>query len=97
MGLNIRLIGLIGLVLSIACTTAAVAPAVLSSNGSIVMGRIIHNCSRNEFKCSIDNKCIPLLKVQDGTVDCIDGSDEGIHIIFSSLIIIPKIIQISIQ
>lgn len=74
MGLNIRLIGLIGLALGIAYTTVAAS----NNNGSVMIGRIIHNCSRNEFKCSIDNKCIPLLKVQDGTVDCIDGSDEGI-------------------
>ncbi|VDN86746.1 unnamed protein product [Brugia pahangi] len=54
--------------------------ALNSSNKTVIIG---HNCSRNEFKCSIDNKCIPLLKVQDGTMDCIDGSDEGIHIISS--------------
>lgn len=38
-----------------------------------------YNCSKTEFKCSIDNKCIPLLNVQDGINDCIDGSDEGLY------------------
>ncbi|MFH4983182.1 hypothetical protein AB6A40_009891 [Gnathostoma spinigerum] len=36
-----------------------------------------NGCSKNEFKCAIDGKCIPLLKVQDGIHDCLDGSDEG--------------------
>lgn len=42
------------------------------------------SCSKNEFKCSIDGKCISLLKVQDGMNDCIDGSDEGLILISSS-------------
>ncbi|VDO81905.1 unnamed protein product [Onchocerca flexuosa] len=75
MGLNIRLIGLVGLVLGL----ADIAITASNKNGSVMVERIIYNCSRNEFKCSIDNKCIPLLKVQDGTMDCIDGSDEGIY------------------
>uniref|UniRef100_F1KPJ6 Transmembrane cell adhesion receptor mua-3 n=1 Tax=Ascaris suum TaxID=6253 RepID=F1KPJ6_ASCSU len=35
-----------------------------------------HNCTKSQFRCSIDGACIPLLKVQDGVGDCIDASDE---------------------
>uniref|UniRef100_A0A913I4D2 EGF-like domain-containing protein n=1 Tax=Strongyloides stercoralis TaxID=6248 RepID=A0A913I4D2_STRER len=33
-------------------------------------------CTKSEFKCKLDNNCIPLIKWQDGYEDCIDGSDE---------------------
>lgn len=67
------LIGLFGLNL------LGLTANALNSNdsGMVIRKQSILNCSKNEFKCSIDHKCIPMLKVQDGIVDCIDNSDEG--------------------
>lgn len=39
-------------------------------------------CAKTQFRCHIDNSCIPLTKVQDGSIDCLDGSDEGKKILF---------------
>lgn len=72
------------LLLSFISLALSLANAIASGSNKTITATTTttNNCSRNEFKCSIDNKCIPLLKVQDGTVDCIDGSDEGMHSCF---------------
>ena len=37
---------------------------------------LFEDCGRNQTRCKFFNQCIFKLKVCDGKIDCLDGSDE---------------------
>ncbi|TKR76966.1 hypothetical protein L596_018023 [Steinernema carpocapsae] len=62
--------------ISAAVLAAACIFSVFASTTSLALFQTAQNCTKTEFTCRVDGRCIPLIKWQDGIEDCLDASDE---------------------